>query len=251
MLHLHKKKKGFTLAEVLITLGIIGVVAAMTMTNLIVNYQKQETIEKLKKANSVIGQFLQKAENDNGCLCYWTFSDHNFVYNTYIKPYFNVINNSAKYGYSTSSYFSSIGYKTFSANGGRHVFKTMEANSYNYFSGESYADLFFMTTDGFLYGLGWNQSQLTGRRELEFLVDINGPRLPNVAGKDVFMFKIGGEYCQSKVWPYKLGNQSCSGSSCVYTPHKCGNGESCKKSGFNCACNIIENGWKMPADYPW
>ena len=32
-------KKGFTLAEVLITLGIIGVVAAMTIPTLIANYQ--------------------------------------------------------------------------------------------------------------------------------------------------------------------------------------------------------------------
>ena len=34
-----KNKKGFTLAEVLITLGIIGVVAAMTMPSLINNYK--------------------------------------------------------------------------------------------------------------------------------------------------------------------------------------------------------------------
>ena len=34
-------KKGFTLAEVLITLGIIGVVAAMTMPTLIQNHQKR------------------------------------------------------------------------------------------------------------------------------------------------------------------------------------------------------------------
>lgn len=34
-------KKGFTLAEVLITLGIIGVVAALTMPSIIANYQKR------------------------------------------------------------------------------------------------------------------------------------------------------------------------------------------------------------------
>lgn len=35
-----KIKPAFTLAEVLITLGVIGVVAAMTMPVLIQNYQK-------------------------------------------------------------------------------------------------------------------------------------------------------------------------------------------------------------------
>ena len=35
-------KKGFTLAEVLITLGVIGVVAALTMPVLITDYQKKD-----------------------------------------------------------------------------------------------------------------------------------------------------------------------------------------------------------------
>ena len=52
-------KKGFTLAEVLITLGIIGVVAAMTMPTLINNHREKETVVKLKKLNST----LQNAYN--------------------------------------------------------------------------------------------------------------------------------------------------------------------------------------------
>ena len=42
-------KKGFTLAEVLITLGIIGVVAAATIPSLITAYQKRATESQLKK----------------------------------------------------------------------------------------------------------------------------------------------------------------------------------------------------------
>ena len=41
MLHHWKNKKGFTLAEVLITLGIIGVVVAMTMPVLISKYRER------------------------------------------------------------------------------------------------------------------------------------------------------------------------------------------------------------------
>lgn len=37
------KLNSFTLAEVLVTLGIIGVVAALTMPTLIANYRKQVT----------------------------------------------------------------------------------------------------------------------------------------------------------------------------------------------------------------
>ena len=41
MKHHVNKFLGFTLAEVLITLGIIGIVAALTIPALIGNYQKQ------------------------------------------------------------------------------------------------------------------------------------------------------------------------------------------------------------------
>jgi len=47
------KKSGFTLAEILITLGIIGTVAAMTIPTLMMNYQKQVWESKLKKIFSI------------------------------------------------------------------------------------------------------------------------------------------------------------------------------------------------------
>ena len=40
----------FTMAEVLITLGIIGIIAAITMPSLIKNYKKHEAEVRLKKA---------------------------------------------------------------------------------------------------------------------------------------------------------------------------------------------------------
>ena len=55
-------KRGFTLAEVLITITIIGVVAALTIPTLITNYQKQETIVKLKKIYAVMNQALKLSE---------------------------------------------------------------------------------------------------------------------------------------------------------------------------------------------
>ena len=51
-----KVQFGFTLAEVLITLGIIGVVAAMTIPNLMTKNQQRETVTKLERAISVFNQ---------------------------------------------------------------------------------------------------------------------------------------------------------------------------------------------------
>ena len=52
------KKKGFTLAEVLITLAIIGVVAAISIPSVISNSQQQEFKTGLRKAVSVLNSAI-------------------------------------------------------------------------------------------------------------------------------------------------------------------------------------------------
>ena len=60
------KKSAFTLAEVLITLGIIGVVAALTIPNLIAKYQLMECIAAYKKTISILNQAAAKVVTDLG-----------------------------------------------------------------------------------------------------------------------------------------------------------------------------------------
>lgn len=56
------KHTGFTLAEVLITLGIIGVVAAMTIPTLIANTRSQQYRSSYKKAMSTLSQASRMAQ---------------------------------------------------------------------------------------------------------------------------------------------------------------------------------------------
>ena len=65
------RKVAFTLAEVLITLGIIGVVAAMTMPTLMAKYQKKVVATHLKKYYSMMSQAIKLAEAENGEMKYW------------------------------------------------------------------------------------------------------------------------------------------------------------------------------------
>lgn len=62
----NKQKRGFTLAEVLITLGIIGVVAAMTIPTLMSTFAKQRTETQLKAFYSRINQTIKMSIADNG-----------------------------------------------------------------------------------------------------------------------------------------------------------------------------------------
>ncbi len=56
-----KNKKGFTLAETLITIGIIGVVAALTIPTMMSYYRKKVKSTRLKKFYSVYMQTIYRA----------------------------------------------------------------------------------------------------------------------------------------------------------------------------------------------
>ena len=59
-------KHGFTLAEVLITLGIIGIVASMTLPTIVQKNNVKQTVVKLKKVYSVLQQAQLNIINEYG-----------------------------------------------------------------------------------------------------------------------------------------------------------------------------------------
>lgn len=104
--HLEMQKKlylhAFTLAEMLITLGIIGIVAAMTLPALVGNWKKKTIEARLKKFYSVANQAIILSEIKNGPKEYWPcfvnlcdnrISTENFKdwYNTYLNDFLNTI----------------------------------------------------------------------------------------------------------------------------------------------------------------
>ena len=64
--HFSRKCTAFTLAEVLITLGIIGIVAALTFPTLIANYRVSVLKNDFKKADTIIQQAIQKTVTEAG-----------------------------------------------------------------------------------------------------------------------------------------------------------------------------------------
>lgn len=90
------KNFGFTLAEVLITLGVIGVVAAMTMPVLLQNYRNHVVETRLKKFYSVFNQAIQSSIADNGDFTEWDYFDKRdeeaieLAFDKYLRPYLKI-----------------------------------------------------------------------------------------------------------------------------------------------------------------
>ncbi len=172
------RKKGFTLAEVLITLTIIGVVAALTIPNLIASYQKQQYVTELKKVYTEISQALKLMMADEGInkltasntLTFYEGSNENeFIErlgNDFFKKYFKIVKDCGTENPSTCF---ADKYKSIDGGSESSVFCTY---SVIIASGASICLKQYSTEDWPGY----------------FLLDINGLSPPNVAGRDLFNF---------------------------------------------------------------
>lgn len=102
----HINKLAFTLAEILITLGIIGVVAALTIPALIVKHQKKVFATKVKQTYAIVSNALISSVAENGSPSTWDYgesgnADGSTILNKpehikemvkkYFKPYLKII----------------------------------------------------------------------------------------------------------------------------------------------------------------
>lgn len=95
-LHNKNNKFAFTLAEVLITLGIVGVISAMTLP-VMISKSKQRIVEtRLKVYYSMMNQAFKLAEADYGDMSGWGIPEKTYSqgglgdyewFKTYLQPY--------------------------------------------------------------------------------------------------------------------------------------------------------------------
>ena len=175
------RKPAFTLAEVLITLGIIGIVAALTLPNLIANHREKETVVRLKKAYTTMSNAYIGVLSEYGDPTTWTVESWDDIAEMFAKYIRNVRVCSENSNSATKS-------KCF-----KNVLrKDLQNNTVNTMSGESSLIL----SDGMVFGIG-NQigiedslqcTQLTQCFQID--VDINGDKAPNRWGVDTFTFVV-------------------------------------------------------------
>ena len=179
------KKFGFTLAEVLITLMIIGVVAALTLPSLINETTSAQIGPKLAKAVSVFEQANETLLNTNSVD---NLTDAGMITedeegNVLLSEYINQLSNHLKiseYTYPEETQF---------AKG------EDEEQEEGLVVGATFADgTPFITKDGMIYVINKDQTPSDvsvpahKQRIGNVYIDINGPSKPNELGTDIFVF---------------------------------------------------------------
>lgn len=217
-------RKAFTLAEVLITLSIIGVVAAMTLPTLIQKQERKEYSVRLKKFYSMMSQAILLAENEFGEIENWSRSGNltdddpelagqkNFAHtrdywNKYYAPYIKTL----KIERSTNN---------------------LNRNAKIYLADGSTID-------------GWNGGCFS------FSYDVNGDKKPNMLGLDNFLFHI----CEAKSErALYLRNNRAFGPSGMDTAVDRESAMELCKDPYNRNCSsllILYDDFEFKKDYPW
>ena len=216
------RKAAFTLAEVLITLGIIGVVAAITMPTLIQKYQEKQTVAALEKAYSVLSQVALQAQEEHGDISTWIILDENQNSTreifSYFEPYFKIVRKcDNKPGCWAKNTMSLTGVARWSG---------------NYYNGDKYINvtladgmnLSFDICEPFYTVFGLPTEIM--RPFIIFGVDTNGDKQPNTIGKDIFFFALG----QKGIIPFGIGDNS----------KNCSKSITSNTSGYGCAYKVLQ-----------
>ena len=170
-------KNAFTLAESLITLGIIGVVAALTLPTVINNHREKVTVTRLKQTYSILSQAYNRIVPEDGTPDEWGMggmndaNSHIILANKFV-PYFKIIKNcigqntsfvqkNCTQVYTNQNYYTSFVIQ----NGTTIIFRELNSNCTS------------------RYGL---VKDVCG----SIKIDVNGNVFPNKLGNDIFQFYI-------------------------------------------------------------
>ena len=181
----NSRKIAFTLAEVLITLGIIGVVAAMTMPSLIQHHREKAMVTSLEKFVSTISQAvdLYKADNEcvdsiSTCVSYISKGDENCENFAPIAAKMNVIASVKKANKSTADWLPDKAY---------NYYGEEQEGIYGGVSKRNIGTCAYLLNDGTTFAVDINPTNF------DIMVDVNGKKLPNRVGQDIFPLLIGAD----------------------------------------------------------
>ena len=227
------RRIAFTLAEVLITLGVIGIVAAMTIPNLVQSYKKKVVETKLVKFYSTISNAIKLSEVDNGQIDTWEQPydsiDVEDYYNEYFDKYIKILR--------------------------KDTYNSADNNKYLvlYFSDGSLADvrsdvggltcLFYPNAKDFDISQGIDSSRY-GISSFAFTFN------PHVGSEVHTTGRYGFEPYMYLSW-YNLNNGNQLSHEKLINDKAYGCSKTAEVGGVYCTALIYQNNWKIPEDYPF
>ena len=204
------KKFGFTLAEVLISLGIIGVIAAITLPTFTANIQNQSNASKLSATVSTLENAFSAIIAGEG---YDDFEEAG-LYDNYLDP--DILNRYLKGARECNGSVEIYGSAT--------PFKTISGGNFN--GSYNASPCFVLKSGAVFFGRDGGDDTSCG-----FLIDVNGADLPNKLGRDVFRFDLHNNGTLTPVGGNGSWRTSCSNAN--------------KGDGSACTGRLIENNYKV------
>ncbi len=223
------KATAFTLAEVLITLGIIGIVAAMTLPALVQHYRKVEYSSRVKKFYSSMSQAILLSQAQNGSPSEW-------------DKVWTIYDEEGIYDYNANGEFTNNFFMKYLAPYIKYT-KIEQGKSEIDEEGNQKAS---STTVYFADG---STASLTNGDCIDINFDVNGKSKPNQSGRDVFSFLI----CSHP----GFASYHCGSSNRVFCSY---HGETttrtnilnaCKVNAGYCSGLLMHDGWEFKDDYPY
>jgi len=203
-------QKAFTLAEVLLTLAIIGIVAALTIPAVVTKVTKEQYVTGLKKAWNTVKAVERAAIQEYGPMENWNRAGitNNEKFEVYYKEFFDLLKTCEDT--EKGCWADKITY----LNG--------KVNTYDYNNPDYYR---FITSDG----MAW------AYRDDTFEIDVNGLKNPNRVGRDIFYFYPSGSSGTPRSykpygWQYSTTNinEYCNPSAEV--------------TGYDCTAKVLAEG---------
>lgn len=239
--------QAFTLSEVLITLGIIGVVASMTLPAIIQKQQKKMFLTQAKVVYTILNNALERAKVSYGTdIENWEFLESGsnldksmFFAEKYLIPNLNVVEY-CKNETNTPACSHKIGSYDYTA------------VDFTSFEPQSIYGTTLVLSNSAIVNIQTGYINQNTVSRVRILYDVNGIKGPNFLGKDAFIIELGGIQGggdKNKFLPYGYNKDM----PCSYYKTGFQSNLTCTKDHGRGAClaYIMCNGWNMPEDYPW
>ena len=200
------KKTGFTLAEVLISLAIVGVVSAIAIPTFVSNTQAQSNVAKLSTVASALENALTTMIASEAAI---DLTDTTFG-KEYSKSISTALGELSKF----------------------LKFSESEGHGDTPYGGITAAEWKLTKSGAYLGFEAKSDDNATANSIGRILIDVNGGTKPNKEGKDIFAYAIGEDGilypAGSSNYKTLYGDAACEGD-----------------VGIGCTATIVENGYKL------